>query len=167
MAMTLCMRILFIVLLGCALQPSAVSAQSYSRAVGLRFSNGESLAFSYVERLGKKFTLEGILEAKTRSEFYKISLMPTFHQPLLTKHFNVYYGPGIHYGFYNLPSEFEDPYGFSGLIGAELTIGRVNVSYDIKADVNIIGGDRMVLPSTNIALRYAFPRKKKKRFFLW
>lgn len=92
--------------------------------------------------------------------------MTTFHQPLLTKHFNIYYGPGIHYGFYNLPSEFKDPYGLSGLVGVELTVGRVNVANDIKIDLNVMGGDRSMLPSTNIALRYAFPRKKK-RLFRW
>lgn len=67
--MTKCLRIPALVLLVSVILPFYSPAQSYTRAIGIRFSNGENIGFSYVERLGKKFTLEGILEGKMRAEF--------------------------------------------------------------------------------------------------
>lgn len=135
-------------------------SQAYNRALGLRFDSG--IGFTYKERLGDRFTVEGLLRARPRQDFFQIGALAEFHNPLIFKFFNIYYGTGLHYGYYDRPEDIVNPFGISGILGTEITLGRVNLSYDIKLDANIVGGTKVIDPSTGISIRYVL--EKKKRF---
>ena len=51
------------------------------------------------------------------------------------------------------------PLGISGVIGAEITLGRFNISYDFKPAVNLRGGEKTFYSQTGVSVRYvAFKR---------
>lgn len=134
-------------------------SQAYNRAIGLRLDNG--IGFTYKERLGDRFTVEGLLKSRPKLDFYQIGALAEWHNPLVFKFFNIYYGTGLHYGFYDNDEGVQNPFGISGILGTEITLGRFNVSYDIKLDANIIGGTKVIDPSTGISIRYVVAKKKR------
>ncbi|MBK7337205.1 MAG: hypothetical protein IPJ00_14045 [Saprospirales bacterium] len=74
---------------------------------------------------------------------------------LITRHFNIYGGAGIHKGWSTSNRDFvDDPYGLTFIGGAELTLGRINISYDFKPSLNIDGGERRFYTTQALSLRF-------------
>lgn len=138
---------------------SPLFSQAYNRALGLRLDSG--IGFTYKERLGDRFTVEGLVRARPKQDFYQLGALAEFHNPLIFKFFNIYYGAGLHYGYYDTPEHMANPFGISGILGTEITLGRINLSYDVKLDANLIGGTKVIEPSTGISIRYVMAKKKR------
>lgn len=134
-------------------------AQSYITAIGARI--GTDWGLTLQQRLTKRMTIEGIAESSfSRDEVMLTGLLES-HLPLISRHFNIYGGAGIHKGWSTNKKEFvEDPFGLTLVGGAELTIGRINISYDFKPSLNLHGGERRFYTSSALSLRYVLLKDK-------
>lgn len=158
---------------------SLIQAQSYMTAAGIRL--GTDWGITLQQRLAKNTTVEGILQSSLQREELMVTGLVEQHYPILTKGLNVYFGGGVHKGWISQPKdaeltapEYKDPFGISLVAGAEITLGRINVSYDFKPAFNISGGEQNFYTQTGVSVRYALlsnkvykkivkKKKKKKR----
>ncbi len=132
--------------------------QTYNFSGGIRL--GTEIGFTLKYRIADKVTLEGIVQSPIRSQEVITSLLFEKHNSILTKGLNIYYGGGVQKGW--LPSdidEFDDPFGVVAIIGAEFNIARINLSYDLKPAINVIGGESPLVLQTGISVRYIFDKR--------
>ncbi len=161
-------------LLSCVLILSICSithAQRYNFAGGIRL--GTEFGFTLKYRIADKLTLEGIVQSPIREKIAMTSLLVEKHNSILTKGLNIYLGGGLQKGWVlDEQATFDDPFGIVGIIGAEFNFAKLNVSYDIKPAVNLVGGANTVELQTGISIRYIFskdklfetdPKKREKR----
>lgn len=144
-------------------KPSA--AQSYMLAGGLR--TGTEWGLSAKQRLARRLTGELIAQNSLRRDEFMLSALVERHYPLAIRHLNVFLGGGLHKGWIDSPANTEgnaaalsDPFGVSLIGGAEITLGRLNVSYDWKPAVNIAGGESRFYVQTGVSVRYVFTTDK-------
>jgi hypothetical protein len=142
-----------------------IQAQSYMTAAGLRF--GTDWGITLQQRIAKKTTIEGILQSSLQREEVLLTGLVEQHYPILTKGLNVYFGGGMHKGWISGPSDaesqarpYEDPFGVTLIAGAEITLGRINVSYDFKPAINLSGGEEKFYTQTGVSVRYALLNNK-------
>jgi hypothetical protein len=152
---------------------SSLNAQSYMTAVGLRM--GTEWGLTVQQRVAKRLTVEGILQSSLTREEATVTGLLESHLPLITRHLNIYSGLGVHKGWAtvdDLERTYEDPFGITLVGGAELSLGRFNVSYDFKPAINLVGGEKRFYTQSAISLRYVLikdkvfkkmARNKKKR----
>ena len=135
-----------------------LSAQTYNFSGGIRL--GTEIGISIKVRVADKLTLEGIVQSPIQEEEAIISLLLEKHNSVLTKGLNIYYGGGVQKGFvFSEVREFEDPFGAVVIIGAEFNFARLNLSYDLKPAINIIGGSAPVILQTGLSVRYIFDKR--------
>lgn len=153
------------------LSVGSLDAQSYNTAFGLRM--GTEWGFTVQQRILKRTTLELIAQSSLEREEFTLTLLGEEHFPILTKRLNVYLGGGFHKGWGNKSSfapedgsenTYTNPYGITMIAGAEITLGRLNISYDFKPAVNLEGGARGFYFQTGVSLRYVIIRKRWKLF---
>ena len=139
---------------------TALPAQTYFTAGGLRL--GSSIGLTVQQRLGKRFTGEFILNSRLDGSENLLTGLAEWHKPILTKRLNIYTGAGLHVGGRE-PAEGaakESTYGISLIGGAEFTIARLVISFDIKPAVHLSGvGDALDLQS-DFSVRYVFVKNK-------
>ncbi len=143
---------------------SISSAQTYNWTLGLRL--GTEIGFTSVIRVAPKTTVEGIVFTSIKKDDIHLTLLGKQHFPLLSKRFNLYLGGGFHRGW--IPSEVngtlvKNPFGVAGVVGGEMTIGRINLGYDWKPVYNIKGGEGAFDSDTSISLRYVIFKKNRKK----
>lgn len=133
-------------------------AQTYNFSGGLRL--GTEIGFSLKYRIADKVTLEGIVQSPINAEEAITSLLVEKHNSVITKGFNIYYGGGVQKGWLlSEVKEYDDPFGVVAIIGAEFNIARLNLSYDFKPAVNVIGGSAPIILQTGISIRYIFDKR--------
>lgn len=139
--------------------------QSYNTAGGLRL--GSEWGLTAKQRIAKRVTLEGIVQQGIFSGEGSGTLLAERHFPIASKRFNIYTGGGLHAGWQNTEDKiYEDPYGITLIGGAEITLARINISWDFKPAINIYGGDRKLYAHTGISVRYVFwKRDGMKKWF--
>jgi hypothetical protein len=125
------------------LGPLSISAQGYGIAAGVRIGNGVGL--SYQHQIALNTTIEGILQTEFGTfDDVTASVLYEAHQNVLTKGLNIYAGGGLYYTWLedrtNLVIKPTNPLGISPIAGAELTIGKFNVSIDFKPNIKLAGG---------------------------
>ncbi len=150
--------------------------QNYMTTAGLRF--GTDWGLTVQQRIAKNFTVEGILQSSLQREEVLLTGMVERHYPVIHKGLNLYFGGGLHKGWINEPANlenpngFEDPMGVTFVGGAELTLGRLNISYDFKPAVNLQGGERTFYTQSGLSVRYVlisardvkkFQKKQRKK----
>jgi hypothetical protein len=133
----------FIALFALFLAPLSINAQGYGIAAGLRVGNG--IGISYQHQIAHNTTIEGILQRQTSTSINDATLNVLYeaHKNVLTKGLNIYAGGGVYYTWINrsnLTTETTNPFGISPIAGAELTIGKFNVSIDFKPTIKLAGG---------------------------
>ncbi|MBK9015943.1 MAG: hypothetical protein IPM82_18825 [Saprospiraceae bacterium] len=148
-----------------------LTAQSYITAGGIRLGTDWGLTFK--QRVLKHTTVEGIMQQSFQREEFMVTGLVAQHYPVLLNGLNFYFGGGVHKGWNNQPSTFENPNGFknpfgvTAIGGLELTLGRLNLSYDYKPAMNLAGGERTFYMQTGLSARYVFysnrDLKKKQR----
>lgn len=146
-----------------------LDAQSYNTAAGLRLGSGVGLSVN--QRVANKTTLEGILNSRLKKDQLTATVLVKQHFPILFKRFNIYTGMGVHKGWYtSAPAEgeiaYENPFGVSLMGGAEISLGRFNISYDYKPSFNITGGEKAFQSETSVSLRYIL-MKRPTKFDKW
>lgn len=143
-------------------------AQGYMTAGGLRM--GTDWGLTAKQRLAKSTTGELIFQSSLQREELLLTALVAQHYPLVFRGINVYVGGGLHKGWYNPtpPSHTENPaadpgnpFGFSFIGGAELTLGKINISYDFKPAFNITGGEHRFYAQTGVSVRYVFVTNKE------
>jgi hypothetical protein len=137
-------------------------AQSYDTSAGLRF--GTEWGLTVQQRVAEKVTIEGILQSNNKKGITAISVLGEKHWPVISKRFNIYAGAGPHFGFATKESGYKNPLGVSLVGGGEFTIARINLSYDIKPAINLVGGDKNVSFQTGISVRYVINKKEWNLF---
>ena len=143
-------------------------AQSYMTAGGLRM--GTDWGLTLQQRLSKNMTFEGILQSSLQREEFMLTALVERHYALIYRGLNLYAGAGLHKGFLSnhptvelVPRTWDAAFGLTFIGGAELTLGRFNLSYDFKPAINIAGGQKKVYAQTGISLRYVFLTNKHYR----
>lgn len=153
---------------------ASLSGQSYDLAAGLRLGTDwgatAQLRMPYVH---KNFVVEGIVQSSFQRDEGVITILGKQHRPILSRRLNLFYGAGPHFGWSNETDgegqSIKGAKGISGVIGGELTLGDVNLSYDFKPAVNIAGGSKRIYTQSAISVRYIMAKrgdlfdKKKER----
>ena len=132
--------------------------QSYFTAGGVRLGTENGLTIQ--QRIFKHTTVEGIVLSGFKTDYFSTGLQIQRHYPLLFKNFNIYTGIGLQSKRISLPEVEPTKYtgvSFSG--GIELSVGRVNVSWDYKPVV-YFGGSRAFQSESGLSLRYIFISNK-------
>ena len=126
------------------LGPLSISAQGYGMAAGVRVGSGFGGTFQ--QQIALNTSLEAIILRQKTGDYvdYTASVLYEKHQNVLTKGLNIYAGGGLYYTWLedrvNLITKPTNPFGISPIAGAELTIGKLNVSIDLKPNIKISGG---------------------------
>lgn len=139
-------------------------AQGYITSAGIRLGSG--IGFTLQQQLLEHTTIEGILQSDLGTGDISLTGLLEQHYPIVTKNLNIYVGGGVHKGWImkrNRELDYQNPYGVSLIVGAELRLGRLLISYDFKPAINVHGGDRVFEPQTALSLRYVFIKAKKKK----
>ena len=144
------------------LLPALLAAQSYNTALGLRL--GTDWGFTAQQRVGKTTTIEGIVPSSLQREEALVTLLGEQHYPLLSRRLNVYAGGGLHKGWLNASDKdsgeaYKNPFGLTGIVGIELSLGTFNISYDFKPAINLVGGQNTVYTQTAVSLRYVVAKR--------
>jgi len=140
-------------------------AQSYDAALGIRVgTEWGATAQLRLPQLHKNFVLEAILLSDIRQDEGTLTLLGKQHQPLLSRRLNLFYGAGLHAGWNNeIDTEtgqtFNGPKGITGVVGLEATIGKVNISYDFKPALNVVGGESFLYTHTGVSIRYVVAKR--------
>ncbi|MEM9921912.1 MAG: hypothetical protein AAF990_27655 [Bacteroidota bacterium] len=154
--------------LGLLLFGQVLLAQKYRTAAGIRL--GTEIGLTLQQHVKDKITLEGIFQTRIKTKEIKLTVLGERHYKLLGKRMNFYLGAGVHKGW-NTDTEatFGDPAGVTGVGGIELTLNRLNLSWDFQPAVNVVGGDRLFVSQSAVSLRYVFikPKKKKINWKFW
>jgi hypothetical protein len=155
---------------------TALSAQKYTTAAGIRAGSGIGLTLQ--QRIGEKFTVEGIAQKSLfKNESYIAALMER-HIKLVAKGLNFYVGAGPHVAFnkMNVTDDKGMPvtytstgYGASAIGGVEMRFGRMVFSLDYVPSINFNGGDNLLGSRTGISARYILIKAKKKeqKWMFW
>ncbi|MCS6928547.1 MAG: hypothetical protein NZM43_03525 [Saprospiraceae bacterium] len=148
----------------------ALLAQSYKTAGGIRIDKGLNLTVK--QYIGDGWAGEGILHTSIGSRNLGATLLAEKHHRILFRGINIYYGAGAHYYWHNEPLRREDPYGeniygatFIG--GAELSLGRINVSIDWKPEFHLNGGGGFNWNGSAISVRYIFAKRERRSIKDW
>jgi hypothetical protein len=148
-----------------SLAPVSLFSQAYMTAGGLRL--GTDWGLTVQQRLAKSVTFEGIVQSSLQREEVMLTGLVEKHYPLVFRGLNLYAGAGLHKGWLSTASPVEppvrtfgDPFGLTLIGGAELTLGRLNFSYDFKPAINLSGGEKNFYTQTGISVRYVFLNNK-------
>jgi hypothetical protein len=134
--------------------------QSYNTALGLRM--GTEWGMSVRQRLYKNYAAEMLLQSSLQREETQLTILGIIHKPLISRRLNFYYGMGLHKGWADqLEVDYKDPWGIDFIAGMELTIGRINLTYDYKPAINIVGGEQTFYSQTGLSLRYVIWKRDK------
>lgn len=140
---------------------SNLFAQSYNTAGGIRL--GTQLGVSVQQLIGKKNTLEGIVQYDPNEQETVLTLLYEMHKPILLRNMNFYYGGGAHSGFYkNQQEELNSTFGIDGILGLELTYKRINISFDYKPVFYLDKRETNFANQTALSVRYVFVKRHKK-----
>ncbi len=148
-----------IIFLGFLLISWSLQGQSYISAGGVRLGTG--IGFTFQQAVERHTTIEGILNSSLRSDEVQLTVLGERHFPLLSRRFNMYTGAGFHKAW-NVQekgtTEITNPFGLSFILGAEMTISKLILSYDFKPTIHFQGSKAFDF-QTAVSLRYVFKRK--------
>lgn len=176
------MRNLIIAFVTSLLLIPTTQAQTYQHSLGLRLAGGTGsrmIGATSNFRLAKGLSLEGIVQTNF-SDNHTVHLLLKRHRGLVSRRFNFYYGGGLSLGseesFYRVEATREkvftygnQTFGFDLIGGIELTLLRLNLSFDVKPNINISGRQNWVTFQSGMSIRSvittrsAAKRKKRQR----
>lgn len=154
---------------------SVCIAQSYNTAAGIRI--GTDWGLTLRQRVYENISAELMLTSSLQRDEGMFTFMGLYHQPIFIRNLNLYLAGGFHLGWTSeerngLPAK--NPVGLDVMGGAELTISRVNISWDFKPAVNIVGGSSTFYAQTGFSVRYVLwkrdrydwePRRRRDSIF--
>lgn len=140
--------------------------QSYNTAAGIRL--GSEFGITANQRIAKRITVEGILQKGITKNETALTLLIKKHVPVLSRRLNFYIGAGVHKGWISDEKIlYNNPIGITGIGGAEITIRKLNASFDFKPAFNVTGGTQKVYSQAALSVRYVFVKRESatKKFF--
>jgi hypothetical protein len=140
-----------------------LKAQKYDIAGGLRL--GTEWGVTYKHRVTDRSTLEGIMQQGFSQQTALASLLYEHHFKAGVRRLNFYAGAGPHMGWYvdqELEKIYENPFGISLISGAELTLGGVLVSWDIKPAINFSDANRNTYFHSGLSIRLVLKKRETK-----
>lgn len=155
---------------------SSVKSQKYITAAGIRAGSGIGLTLQ--QRIGDKFTLEGIGQKSLfKNESFMTALVER-HIKLVAKGLNLYVGAGPHVAISKMnatddkgmPVTYTSTgYGASAIGGLEMRFNRMVFSIDYLPSVNFNGAGNLLGSRTGISARYILVKAKKKeqKWMFW
>ena len=159
-------RFLLIATLLTAATLPALSGQSYKLAAGVRVDRGVNLTIK--QHLANKWALEGILHTPIGVADLGVTLLAEKHQKIIFNGINLYAGAGAHYYRGNDHNRCdgqitENVAGLSLIGGAEVSVGRLNVSVDLKPELHLIGESAYPFdwPGASVSVRYILAKREK------
>lgn len=144
------------------------TSQAYFTAMGIRM--GTEFGITLQQRILGGITGQGIVSSSAANEQTTASALVQLHNPLITRNVNFYIGGGPHLRWNRSEVPGSGLRGVTGVAGAELTLGRINVSWDYKPLYHLNAPDNAFESETAVSLRYVFIKKlrsKKKRTPFW
>jgi len=163
------------IVLTLALAAFSASAQRYNTAAGIRL--GTDWGITVQQRVATHTSIEAIVQAGFKRSEAMVTVMGEQHFPFLGRRFNTYFGGGPHFGWRTddpaspeFGADYKNPIGVSLIGGIELNLFRLNLSWDIKPAINIVGGVKSVYFQSGVSLRYIivkFDRPNKRKGFNW
>jgi hypothetical protein len=154
----------FLILTTILLINSCIVAQHYKTAGGLRLGNEIGLTFQQV--IGEKVTLEAIYSTRQSVSTHNFALLGERHFNLVSRRINFYGGAGGHFGLLKEAKPgYQHTAGVSAIGGMELTIKRLNFSFDYKPAINLVKGDNQSRFAGQFAVsaRYIFVERENLR----
>lgn len=147
-----------------------VTAQHYKMAVGLRV--GDSYGLSVQGKLFGNTSIEAILHPGLGEQYNNASILIKQHQSIISDRLNIYGGAGPMQSWKNGEYETNTSIktgGIRAILGAELTIGRYNISWDFAPGLYLWGNKGgSFTGGSAFSLRYVlFKRAKKKIKLNW
>ncbi len=157
-----------------AILATGAFAQRYNTALGIRL--GTDWGITVQQRIAEHTTIEGIVQAGFKRSEAMVTLLAEQHFPFIGRRFNTYFGAGPHFGWRTddpgspeFGESYKNPAGVSFIGGIELNLFRLNLSWDMKPAINLVGGVKSVYFQTGVSLRYIMikfdkPKKRRKGF---
>ena len=142
--------------------PIIGQAQSYVTAMGLRM--GSNFGISLQQKIIGHLTAEGIVTSTAVTNQTTATALLEMHNSLISKRFNFYVGGGFHQRWQ--PSQEgvgQNLRGVTAIAGAEMTLGRINISWDYKPIYHLNTATVPFESETAVSLRYVFVKKGKKQ----
>lgn len=140
------------------LTPLSISAQLYGTAAGVRIGSG--LGLTVQQQVAPHTTVEGILQSNFSTKDVTVTVLGEQHQGILRRTINVYFGAGLYKTWLetdaNLKVQPTDPWGLGLVTGIELTLGKLNLSADIKPAIKFAGDGKAIQAPIGISARYVF-----------
>lgn len=146
----------------CCLFSLSLSAQSYNTTAGIRL--GTDWGITAKQRVYDNITAELIFQSSLLKEETMLTLLGAYHQKVVGKRFNLFYGGGIHKGWIPNNAETADltnPFGIDLIGGIELTVLGINFSYDLKPGLNLTGGQSSLFLQSGLSARYVFIKNER------
>ena len=163
----------FFVAILCAFSFFGAQAQPYLTAAGIRVFGSNGIGATVLQRLDDGYVLEGQYQGTDDGRWVGTGMFK-YHKPIIFGRFwNYYFGVGGHYGSYNKNVDAtrtigQPFYGASGMVGTELTIGRINFALDYKPSVSFTRpvDENQIRHDVGISIRYVLVKPKKEAGFL-
>ena len=164
-------RFLFIPAL--ALMSHLAFGQSYKTAAGIRLDNG--INFTLQQHIANDWTVEGILHTPLRSEDIGLTVLAEKHRKILFRGVNLYGGAGAHYYWKSTANRVENGdevnnvFGLSAIGGLEVSLGRLNFSFDWKPELHLSGDQVHPFEWTgaSVSMRYIIAKRERKKIKDW
>lgn len=135
-----------------------LSGQSYNTAAGLRF--GSHWGLTMQQRLAKQVTAELQLTNNYKPYGGAVDLTIQKHNPMITRRFNFYYGAGTQLAWREVETKKGPAVGLNLVGGAEMTIGKLNLSWDLTPTIYVYNQDKSIQFNSAVSARYVLYRKK-------
>ncbi len=134
-----------------------IKAQTYNTTLGVRLDKWMGVTVQQ-NVFSSNITLEAIAQTNFNDSYLVTGLLEQHHN-LLGKRLNYYYGIGPH-----MLWEPRTPTGkgISFVIGAEITLLGLNVSWDWKPVYNIVGGSKQLMHGTALSIRKVILKRNKR-----
>lgn len=140
---------------------SSIFGQSYKTAAGLRL--GGAVGFTVNQYLFEGNTLEAIIQpAWADDQQTGISVLFEHHKKVLFRGTNFYLGGGGHHYF--AKNDLAAKSGLSGILGAEISLGKLNVAVDWKPEFHFAdGGGKQFESAAAVSVRYIFVKRERTK----
>jgi hypothetical protein len=166
--MKYCISVITMAAFAAILAPGKSSAQSYNTAAGIRVDKGFS--FTAQQYIAEGWTIEGILHTPIVTKNVGVTFLAEKHFKVISRGLNFYAGGGPHYYWQKgangeAAEPYRDVFGLSGIAGLELSLGRLNLSADIKPEFHLSGDISRVFSWNGVGVsgRYIINKRERKK----
>ncbi len=117
--------------------PTKTDAQRYKTAAGVRLGSGIGLTVQ--QYLTDGWTAEGIVQLNALKQDFGLTALGEKHHKIIARGLNFYYGGGAHQYFVKDKTAEDNYGGVSGIVGAELSVGKICFAFDWKPEIRLWG----------------------------